>query len=82
MKVGRWVCDGVPMTARSSYFVHFITRKLKIKPMLFDMPDLYIREIFFIYMRTSRRCGVYPGHEPDQPDMEVSVARLIQQTTN
>ena len=24
----------------------------------------------------------YSVHEPDQPDMDVSVARLIQQTTN
>ena len=56
--------------------------------MLFDTPDLYTREIFSllywfsVYMRTSRRSGVYPVHEPDQPDMEVSVARLIQQMTN
>ena len=42
-----------------------VSEKYFIKPMSFDTPDLYIREIFrllywfFVYMRTSRRSGVY-----------------------
>ena len=43
---------------------------------------LFFVVVFFVYMRISRKSGFYPFHKSDQPDMEVSVARLIQQRTN
>ena len=67
-----------PYWSALKYLVELKTLYLpfKIKPVLFDTPNLYTREIvrllywFFVYMRTSRKSGVYLVHEPDQPDMD------------